>query len=324
MLVHGQLRLTSGERFAPFLFHRTDRGAFSFASLIPGIHVVSSYEWDGPVDDLPMSVAELRASLSRVVGEDIPMSVPRKPGNYVLRRNVSRNTRLADQYRLGRVFLAGDAAHVHFGIGGPGLNLGLQDAVNLGWKLAADLAGSAPPGLLDTYHTERRPFAERVNHQTQFQATLLSPGPEVDVLRQGFQDFLADDHNLRQVVETIAGTDLTYDPGADVPPHPLVGRLVPDLRLSGTRTATRVAPLTRAARFVLIDLTPDRTLMRLCDGNGTRGRMRVVVARCRDRPDLAGLLLRPDGYVVWAADRGPTTSVHNGLLEALSRWCQSM
>jgi 2-polyprenyl-6-methoxyphenol hydroxylase-like FAD-dependent oxidoreductase len=118
-------RLAGGERFAPILFHRTDRGAFSFASL------TRAYTWCRATSgtDLPMSVAELRASLSRVVGEDIPMSAPRKPGNHVLRRNVSRNTRFADRYRLGRVFLAGDAAHVHFGIGGPGLNLGLQDAV---------------------------------------------------------------------------------------------------------------------------------------------------------------------------------------------------
>jgi 2-polyprenyl-6-methoxyphenol hydroxylase-like FAD-dependent oxidoreductase len=315
LLSRGQLRLASGERFAPFAFHRTPRGAFSFASLQPGIHVVSSYEWDQRVDDdVPMTVAELRDSLSRVVGQDIAMSAPPQPGHYVLRRNTSRNTRLADRYRLGRVFLAGDAAHVHFGLGGPGLNLGLTDVVNLGWKLAAEIGGRAPASLLDTYHTERHPFAERVNHQTQFQAMLLSPGKGVDVVRQEFGDFLATEQNLRHVAALIAGTDLSYDMGDEVPPHPLMGRLAPDLRLTTGHGATvRIAELMREARPLLIDLTHDHAL-------GPGSRVDVVSARCRDRPDLAGLLLRPDGYVAWASDHGDPAMLHQGIHLALSRF----
>ena len=316
MLARGQLRLAGGRRFAPFVFHRTERGAFSFASLSPGVHVVSSYEWNQAVDEgVPMSVAELRDSVSRVVGQDIPISPPRQSGDYVLRRNTSRNTRLAEHYRLGRVLLAGDAAHVHFGLGGPGLNLGLSDVVNLGWKLAAEIAGRAPRGLLDTYHTERHPFAQRVNHQTQIQAILLSPGTGTDALRQDFSGYLAEEVNLRHVVQTIAGTDLTYDMGDDVPAHPLLGRLAPDLVLTSAHARTRVAELLRDAKPTLVDLTPDHALAH------TEGPGDYVAARCPGQPDLAAMLLRPDGYVAWAADcRTPSDVIHKGLGAALRRW----
>ncbi|WP_214410200.1 FAD-dependent monooxygenase [Sphaerisporangium fuscum] len=109
-----------------------------------------------------MSLEELSAALRRVLGADLPIAAPEGPGPHLLRRLSGRNTRLAERYRQGRVLLAGDAAHVHSAMGAPGLNLGLQDVANLGWKLAAEVAGRAPPGLLDTYEAERRPAADRV------------------------------------------------------------------------------------------------------------------------------------------------------------------
>ena len=106
---------------------------------------------------------------------DIPLGPPDGDGPHLLRRLTGGNTRLADRFRDGRVLLVGDAAHVHSAIGGPGLNLGLQDAVNLGWKLAAEVHGWAPDGLLDTYESERRPVGERVVMPTQAQSALIAP-----------------------------------------------------------------------------------------------------------------------------------------------------
>src|SRR5690606_7921745 len=145
------------------------------------------------------------------------------------------NTRLADHYRKGRVLLLGDAAHVHSAIGGPGLNLGLQDAINLGWKLAAYLRGTAPDGLLDTYESERRPVAERVIMHSLSQTALLAPDPEVTGRRDLFAELLEIPQVAGHIVHLLAGTDVRYAVGDN---HPLAGRLVPDLAVEtadGTR-----------------------------------------------------------------------------------------
>src|SRR5262249_60922812 len=135
-----------------------------------------------------------------------------------------------------------DAAHVHGAVGGPGLNLGLQDVVNLGWKRAAEVRGWAPPGLLDTYHRERYPVGERVVMHTQAQTALLAPGTEVTALRALFGDLLQQEPNLRYVADLLAGTDVRYDVGGgDAPPHPLLGRWAPDLPLTGAGGAARAA-----------------------------------------------------------------------------------
>jgi 2-polyprenyl-6-methoxyphenol hydroxylase-like FAD-dependent oxidoreductase len=174
-----ELALPSGDRIGLYAWHRTERGAYAVVPHEPGMVMVSVIEWNGPpiTDETPVSIDELRASLNRVLGQDLPLAAPTTPGPHLLRRRYAANTRIATSYRHDRLFLAGDAAHVHPAVGAPGLNLGLQDAANLGWKLAAQVHGWAPPGLLDSYHTERHPAAERVTMHTQAQLALMSPDP---------------------------------------------------------------------------------------------------------------------------------------------------
>ena len=222
-----------------------------------------------------------------------------------MRRLTGGNTRLADRYRTGRVFLVGDAAHVHSAIGGPGLNLGLQDTVNLGWKLAAALHGWAPENLLDTYEAERRPAAARVTMHTQAQNALITPGSNVTALRQLFTELLRDNVTMQRVADLMSGADLRYDMGCD---GPLVGRWAPDLVLDTETGPTRLAELTRDARPLLLDLTGA-----LADETHDN-RVRVVTART-DSP-LAGMLIRPDGYVAWASVEPDV----DGLRAALTRW----
>lgn len=163
-----------------------------------------------------MRLAELEASAKRVLGADVPLD---------LRRFRGINSRIASRYQTGRVILVGDAAHVHSPMGGPGLNLGLQDAVNLGWKLAAVLRGRVEPELLASYEAERRPAAERVIMHSRAQLALVRPGPEVTALRQLFSELLTDSGIARRLGDLISGAENRY--GTDPDAHPLTGRWVP-------------------------------------------------------------------------------------------------
>ncbi|MEV4623962.1 FAD-dependent monooxygenase [Asanoa sp. NPDC049573] len=188
-----------GGPYRPYLFHRTPGGVFSFARFPGAPHLVTTLEWDASVDDsVPMTVGELRASLARVLGADLAVEPPSGTGPHVLRRAVARHSRIADSYQAGRVLLAGDAAHVVSGIGGPGLNLGILDAVDL----AGRLAGGGP---LDGYDQARRGPAELVLAHAAEQSALLGPGAEVEARRSSFAASLATEAGLRRVAEAIAG-----------------------------------------------------------------------------------------------------------------------
>ena len=276
----------------PFQHHRTERGLFVYAPFSPERTLVTTMEW-GEADDGPLTVEELSASVRRVLGVDVPFTHAEP-----LRRLAGGNTRLADRYRAGRVLLVGDAAHVHSAIGGPGLNLGLQDAINLGWKLAATVQGWAPAGLLDSYESERRPVASRVTMHTQAQGALIAPGPEVTALRTLFAELLQDNGTVQRIADLMSGADIRYDMGAD---GPLVGRWAPDL-------VPDLALLTRDARPLLLDFTGA-----LADETHG-GRVRVVTTNA-DSPH-AGVLLRPDCYVAWASTEPDVT----GLRAAYERW----
>ncbi|WP_213450979.1 FAD-dependent monooxygenase [Rhizomonospora bruguierae] len=292
----------------PFQHTRTDHGLIAWA-LFPGRPaMLSTTEWTGPeTPGEPLTLAEMSASVTRVLGAGVPLSPPEGDGPHLLRRLTGGNTRLADRYRDGRVLLLGDAAHVHSAIGGPGLNLGLQDAINLGWKLAAQVRGWAPAGLLDSYETERRPAAERVILSTRAQAALIAPGDDVTALRALVAEFLAAPDNAGHVAALLAGADIRYDMGR--PGGPPVGCWAEDRTLHTDSGPVRLAELTRAARPLLLDGT---------------GALATVAKPWRDRVDVVGasmpgaLLLRPDCFVAWAA-----TSEHpdeGGLREALARW----
>jgi 2-polyprenyl-6-methoxyphenol hydroxylase-like FAD-dependent oxidoreductase len=319
----GELDLPGVGRLRPAGWTRTERGSFVFGQFRPGTYRVAVIEDGGegglPADrDEPMTLEELRGSARRVLGADLPMTDP-----LWLSRTVG-NSRQAERYRTGRVLLAGDAAHL-FSAGGAALNTGLTDAANLAWKLAAQVNGWAPPGLLDTYHDERHPAGRRALMHTRAQAALLGQSVESEALREVFTELFEHDEPLRQIGEMLNGSDIRYDmaldtdaPGAS--PHALVGGWVPDLMVTTGSGATRVARLMRGARPVLLDLTGGRSLAEVAEG--WKDRVDVVTARGDGHPAPAdALLIRPDCYVAWAT--GPATGPDDaaaGLRGALTRW----
>jgi hypothetical protein len=262
-----------------------------------------------PEDAPELTIDELRASVRRVVGADLPIEPPDGPGPHALRRINGQNTRQAERYRAGNVFLVGDAAHVHSAMGGPGLNLGLQDAMNLGWKLAATVQGRAPDGLLDSYHSERWPAGQRVMMHSMSQAALMASGPEVTALRQLFGELLATPDGAAHIAGVLAGSDVRYDVDDE---HRLSGYFVPDFVLDDGR---RIAELLQSGRPLLLDLSGGDCADVI---EGWRDRLDVTVATAKDRP-AAFLLIRPDGYVAWAADEFAETD-QDRLRGALQRW----
>ena len=312
----GALDVPGFGRVPLFVHTRTEHGVFVFASPEPGKPLVSTLEWGPPPagddGDGPLTIAGLRASVGRVLGADLPIAPPTSPGPHMMRRIVGGHTRLAERYRSGRVLLVGDAAHVHSAVGGPGLNLGLQDAANLGWKLAAEVQGWAPAGLLDSYHAERHPVGERVFMHSQAQTALMAPGAGVSALRELFGEFLQRRENVGHIVRTLAGSDVRYPTGSG---HPLAGRFAPELALSTDSGPVRLAELVRDARPLLLDLVGSPVLADTAAP--WQRRVDVRTARCAE-PPAAALLVRPDGYVAWAADRGEP--VEQGLREALATW----
>jgi 2-polyprenyl-6-methoxyphenol hydroxylase-like FAD-dependent oxidoreductase len=231
-------------------------------------------------------------------------------------------SRQAASYREGRVLLAGDAAHVHPPQGGQGLNTGVQDAVNLGWKLAQVVDGVSPDDLLDTYHAERHPIGARVLQNTMAAVALGGPDDRHEALRQMMGEILSLDEPRRRVAGMLSGLDIHYDLG---PGHPLVGWRMPDLDLQTADGPTRVFALLHEARPVLLDLRgPDGAGRGGFDLGPWSDRVRRVDARADggwelpvvgEVPAPPAVLIRPDGHVAWA---GELTDPE--LPRALSRW----
>ncbi|MFJ1875844.1 rifampin monooxygenase [Streptomyces chartreusis] len=209
-------------------------------------------------------------------------------------------TRQAERYRVGRVLLAGDAAHIHPPTGGQGLNLGVQDAFNLGWKLAAAVRGRAPEGLLDTYHAERHPVGAAVLANTRAQITLLGSEPGPTALRELFSKLMDFAEVNRYVTGMITAVDVRYDFGEG---HDLLGRRMRDLPLK----QGRLYELTHAGRGLLLDRTGRLSV------RGWADRVDHVVDVSEDL-DVPAVLLRPDGHVAWVGED------QEELLEALRRW----
>jgi 2-polyprenyl-6-methoxyphenol hydroxylase-like FAD-dependent oxidoreductase len=314
----GELEVAGVGRLRPATFTRTENGMFAYGMFQPGLYRVAVYEWaPSPLaDSVSMPLDELRDAVRRVIGGDVPMSEPADGEPAALRRSTGINSRQAERYRQGRVFLLGDAAHVHSGVGGPGLNLGLQDALNLGWKLAAEVNGWAPAGLLDTYHSERHPVGQRVIMHIRAQMALLAPGANITALRELFGELLQDRSNVLHVADLMAGADIRYETRTGEPPHPMAGRWMPDLALRTGDQAVRVAELLRAARPTLLDLAGRTDLTG--PARDWTDRVGVVTATTPERPADA-VLIRPDGYVAWAA--GPDTPrAADGLRHTLQTW----
>ncbi|MEV1084888.1 FAD-dependent monooxygenase [Streptomyces sp. NPDC050211] len=298
---------------------RCPAGDYSAIAFEPGWYRVITSEYDRVADrDGPATFEQLRESLIRVAGTDFGMHSPR----WVSRFNDA--ARQAEHYRQGRVLLAGDAAHIHFPAGGQGLNMGVQDAVNLGWKLASVVRGRAPESLLDSYHAERHPVGERVLHNTRAQSALARPGAQTDALREVFGSLMVLDDVNRSLRLMLTALDIRYPADGD---HLLAGRRVPDAGLKTADGATRVHELLHAARPVLLDLRGSAEVAALAAGWADR--VDLVEARSEDDhwsvpavgdiPAPGALLVRPDGHVAWAAaaDAAPDTGA---LRTALATW----
>jgi 2-polyprenyl-6-methoxyphenol hydroxylase-like FAD-dependent oxidoreductase len=226
-------------------------------------------------------------------------------------------TRQAASYRKGRVLLAGDAAHVHYPAGGQGLNIGVQDAVNLGWKLAQVVKKTSPESLLDTYHTERHPVAATVLRNTMAQVALMRTDDRTSALREVMSELLSMDQPRRRMAGMMSGLDIHYDLGEG---HPLLGRRMPDLDLVTANGPVRVFSLLHDARPVLInfgehgrlEITSWADRVQSIDA-GYDGPWELPVLGAVGAP--GGVLIRPDGYVAWVGD-----GTDQGLADALTFW----
>ncbi|MET7353967.1 FAD-dependent monooxygenase [Streptomyces mirabilis] len=251
----------------------------------------------------PVTLEELQTSLRRVSGTDVTLTALRGAAT-----RWTDNARQAATYRSGRVLLAGDAAHVHSPFGGQGLNLGVGDAMNLGWKLGAVVAGWAPEGLLDTYDAERRPLGAWVLDWTRAQIGVMRGDAKSAALREVVADLLSTRDGTTYAVKKISGVTQRIDLPGD---HPLVGRYVPDLWLTD---GSRLADHGHGGGFLLLDRTPDGTFARLAAA--WAGRVSSVTD---DHATPTGVLVRPDGVVAWASDTTDVAAV-TSLETALRGW----
>lgn len=254
---------------------------------------------------------DLSGALEAVYGTDFGVHSPTSISRF------TDATRQAATYRQGRVLLVGDAAHIHYPAGGQGIGLGLQDAVNLGWKLAQVVAGISPDGLLDTYHAERHPVGARALEHSMAQTVLQRLDARTAALAETVDELMSMDEPRRHVAARIHGLDIAYDLGEG---HPLLGRRMPDLDLDTADGPTRVFTLLHDARPVLLDLAESAGL----DLTPCAERVHLVGARSNGAwllPVLGevtpptAVLIRPDGYVAWVGQ-----GTDHGLTDALTRW----
>ena len=285
-----------------------------------GIRSLSRSE-DGPVNVLVTeqgvgrtgepTLRELSDALVAAYGTDFGVHGP---------TSISRFTdaaRQADAYRAGRVLLGGDAAHIHYPAGGQGLNVGMQDAVNLGWKLAQVVEGTSPEELLDTYQAERHPVAAITLRNSMAQVALLRPDAQTDAAREIVSELLQMDEPRTRMGAMMSGLDVHYDLGEG---HPLLGRRMPDLELDTAEGPVRAFTLLHDARPALVNLDhPGRI-----DIGGWADRVRTVDATYSGAWDLpvlgpvaapSAVLIRPDGHVAWVGERA-----RDGLVDALTTW----
>ncbi|MFJ3704763.1 MULTISPECIES: monooxygenase [unclassified Streptomyces] len=286
----------------------------------------------------PVTLEEFRDSLTRACGHDCGIAEPRWLSRF------GNATRLADRYRSGRVLLAGDAAHIHFPAAGQGLNIGLQDAMNLGWKLAAEINGWAPTGLLDSYEAERRPVGQAVTQDTAVQLLLaeLTLVPQYRRPAVALRTLLDELLGIQDVNQLLAGRVSAlstayaspFSDSSDSPEgtHPLVGRRMPDIELSTAAAPsehTRVYELLAPGHFVLIDLAAQDTGRAQPSGNWTPHLTTAYAASpeaYENRDDLRGvseILVRPDGHIAWATRTVDPEIRRTERVKALTTWAGS-
>ncbi|MCQ8835692.1 FAD-dependent monooxygenase [Streptomyces malaysiensis] len=290
-----------GSRFSPA------GGVYSGVPTEPGVFRVITAEFDKepPGPEQPVSGEELRDSIHRLNGTEFPAAPTRWMRRY------GGPTRVAEHLRKGRVFLAGDAAHTFFPLAGLRLSNCLQDAVNLGWKLAAEYHGWAPPGLLGTYHSERHREGARAGRAVEAQLALIHPAHKVAALRELVGELLRYPDANRLLLELSTGLDTNYGEGDG---HPLVGRRIPYAALVSDRGPTEPARALRAARGVLINMTGGKAPLSAHDW---MDRIDVLTTSPVGCLEAAAVLVRPDGHVAWARNAADGWA---GLTDGLRRW----
>jgi 2-polyprenyl-6-methoxyphenol hydroxylase-like FAD-dependent oxidoreductase len=251
----------------------------------------------------PVTCEHVQAVLRRVSCTDVTLRALNLAATWTDRSHQ------ATTYRKGRVLLAGDAAHIHSPLGGQGLNLGLGDAMNLGWKLAATIRGDAPEGLLDSYTTERHPVGARILDWTRAQVEVMKPNQHSRALEAILRDLIATRDGATYFAERVWGVSLRYDLGDE---HPLVGRSCPDFELED---GTRLGAWLRDGNGLLLDFGRQASLQTL---DGLWGdHVKYVASDVKDRLGLRALLVRPDGFVAWASD---TTPNPEDVSRAAAKW----
>ncbi|MEV6345513.1 FAD-dependent monooxygenase [Actinoplanes sp. NPDC051851] len=262
---------------------------------------VGMMDFDGGAFDRsrPPTREHLQSVLRHVSGTDVTLTELHQVSTFT-DRSVQ-----ATAYRKGRILLAGDAAHIHSPLGGQGLNLGIGDAMNLGWKLAATVRGHAPDGLLDTYESERHPVGARVLNWSRAQVETMSPGPHAAALQAFVGDLLATGDGVTYAYERLSGQANRYDLGSD---DPLVGRNAPDFRL---KDGTRLGDLLHSGHGVLLDFTPSALFRDAAEPWSAR--IRYACGPAVDDLGLRAVLVRPDGVVAW-------TDARDDVGTAAARW----
>jgi 2-polyprenyl-6-methoxyphenol hydroxylase-like FAD-dependent oxidoreductase len=303
-------------------FGRNERiGSFQISRTEPDWFRLSLITRTPPSDrTVPVSLEELRGAMLDGLGTDYGLREARWMSRF------SDATRQAAEYRRGRALLAGDAAHTHTPIGGQGLNLGIQDAVNLGWKLAAVIHGEAD-SLLDTYHRERHTVAQTMLQWTQAQTALIKPGKQIDAMRGVMADLLGVPDVATRLGALLSGLGLQYPLSGT---HPLIGRRMPNLSMTTSRGVTSVFGLLHQARHVLLNFGSDGLTAvpapwtdrvdyvdAQLDIAPSEGSWRLPVFG--SVPAVNAVLIRPDGYVSWVnPDKQPADL--DALTVALTTW----
>lgn len=283
-------------------FNLTPRGMYTHGPAPGRVGVV---DFDGGRFDRTSEITRenLQEMLRHVSGTKVKLKAVQVATSYTDR------ARQATTYRRGRVLLAGDAAHVHSPFGGQGMNTGLGDAMNLGWKLAATIKGWAPDDLLDTYTAERHPVGEWVLNWTRAQVAIIRPDPHARAIAAVVRDLIATKDGTNYFIKKISGFSMRYELGEG---HPLIGRSAPDFELED---GSRLGDLLRDGRGLLLDFTGTESLSALCDGR--QDRLRYLASRAKDEKGMAALLVRPDGFVAWATDANPDSTA---VEQVVRRW----
>jgi 2-polyprenyl-6-methoxyphenol hydroxylase-like FAD-dependent oxidoreductase len=281
--------------------HYTPTGMYTYQ--MPGTIAMVDFDGGAYHRTQPISLDHVQAVLRRVSGTDVIVTALRLATTWTDRAYQ------ATAYRNGRVLLAGDAAHIHSPLGGQGLNLGIGDAMNLGWKLAATIRGDAPVGLLDSYAAERHPVGAKVLEWSRAQVAIMRPSPSARALEAIFRDLIDTHDGATYFAERVWGIDLRYDLGGD---HPLIGRSAPDFALAD---GTTLGDHLRNGKGVLLDFAKGSSLpdwLRLFAPQIT-----YITSKAEDTLGLAAVLVRPDGVAAWA---GNAVTDFQAITRAASQW----